>query len=65
LVLAPVCALAQSSAGQHEMPAGDQGGGPLLFVFLGFAVAAIVVVFLVFRWLRRPPERPPFNRPRA
>jgi sterol desaturase/sphingolipid hydroxylase (fatty acid hydroxylase superfamily) len=62
LALALVPAIA---AAQGQVQDGTGAGGALPWVFVAFAVAALVVVFLVFRWLRRPPERPPFNRPRS
>jgi membrane protein implicated in regulation of membrane protease activity len=58
--MAPAFAVAQ---GEVQQPGLE--GRALPWLFVGFAVVALVVVFLVFRWLRRPPERPPFNRPRV
>jgi membrane protein implicated in regulation of membrane protease activity len=60
VALAPANALAQ---GPVSEPGSE--GTALPWLFVAFAVVALVVVFLVFRWLRRPPERPPFNRPRV
>lgn len=65
--LAPTLLLAAPAlaAAQGQVYDGGTGGGALPWAFVGFAVVALVVVFLVVMWLRRPPERPPFNRPRG
>lgn len=52
-------------AAQGPVEGGESSGSALPWVFVAFAVVALVLVILVFRWLRQPPERPPFNRPRS
>jgi ABC-type multidrug transport system permease subunit len=67
-LLAPLALLAAvavpalvAAQGQSYSPE-QTGSGALPWVFVAFAVAALIVLFLIVVWLRRRPDRPPLRR---